>query len=204
MSGCDATSSIKHVLKLPEQQRTIALPMALGQGCTNTPAGWKQTKTTPFSFPCQVRHAPVSRLVKFVSSSKFLHKQINKKSSVKFLLSIFHEIHVLSNLSNLTEICSLTSLRMYKKAAKNMCLFINKPWCDCLWVLFFFSISISSKLSKKISEQRLFQITLLGGVQEQCASLTCPGVRNACDFWEFNLVLEFVVACCSPNVQLVM
>lgn len=55
-----------------------------------------------------------------------------------------------------------------------------------------------------MSEQRLFQITLLGGVHEQRANLPCPRVRNACDFWELNLVLEFVVACCGPNVMLVM
>lgn len=27
---------------------------------------------------------------------------------------------------------------------------------------------------------------------------------NTCDFWELNLVLEFVVVCCGPSVMLVM
>lgn len=69
---------------------------------------WEQADNTPLSFPRQVGHASVSRLFKFVSPSKFLHRRKKKQnkthhhhSEVPAKYSIFHDIHVLSGPSNL-------------------------------------------------------------------------------------------------------
>lgn len=137
------------------------------------------------------------------------NKQTKNKtpSRVRFLPSMFHEVHVLPDLSNLIEICSLTSLcwsfpYIYiKRQHKTLCLCISKPWFDCLWGFSSFQSHLAINLAKNLSMETVSNNTAWR-VHEQHANLTRPGVRNVCDFWEFDLVLEFVVACCGPNVTM--